>query len=203
MFKFSSFKNFALLALLGIVGFSLLLIYVGSYITIPAAYLTKWILEDFARSWVNFVSIENGLLALNSSLEIMNEQTGWRRGELIIEESYSRYGYGLSVFFSLVLAISRKNVFTRILKGYIALIPMQAFSLTFYFLLQLCVAVNMDLSVLRMSEFAFNVLIYFYQFGALIMPVLAPVIIWLYIDRDLIKQLMTAEQSATPSQTNA
>jgi hypothetical protein len=199
MFKFSLFGKFTLLALLGIVAFSLLWVNTGSYISMPAAYLTKWILEDFARGWVNFVSIENGLLVLNSSIEIMNAQTGWRRGEVMIEESFARYAYCFSILFSLILAISRKNVFTRFLIGYIALIPLQAFSLTFYSLMQLCVAVSMDLSLLKINAFAFNVLIYFYQFGTLIMPVLAPVIIWLYIDKDLIKQLMLNEHSPATS----
>ncbi|WP_287919037.1 exosortase H-associated membrane protein [Comamonas sp.] len=200
MFRFKNLRNFAILALLGIVVFSALWIYVGRYFSIPAAYLTKWILEEFARGWVNYVSIDGGFLILNSSIELLNEQTGWRRGEVMVEENFTRYTYSFSISFSLFLAMSRKNLLVRVLKGYVALIPLQAFSLTFLFLMRLCISVDMDLSLLRINGFALSMLIYFYQFGILILPVLAPVIIWLYIDKDLIKQLVVIDAASAAQQ---
>ena len=91
--------------------------------------MSKWVLENAA----------NGLGAARGpgdapqpgrqfSVQVSNEQTGWRRAEAIVEVDPARYGYGLPVLVAMLLAAWGPGRWWRILVGYVALLPLQTFS---------------------------------------------------------------------------
>ena len=60
---------------------------------------------------------------------------------------------------------------------------MQSFSLVMYLLMQVIVAANLDIRTLRVDTWQVESIVFGYQVGVLVLPTLAPVLVWLLLDR--------------------
>lgn len=73
-------SRFAALAMGGIVVLTLAWTLAAGWLAVPVSGMSKWVLENAANGWVQRVDLETPRnLVVNSSVQVSNEQTGWRR----------------------------------------------------------------------------------------------------------------------------
>ena len=179
----SPFNGFALRALVGVVVLTLLWSLVSQWLALPVGGLSGWVLEHGATQWVQFTKLsERNWLEVHTSLSVINAETGWKRGEVILDINPARYAYSFPVLVALLLAMRGKGRWERVLAGYALLLPLQVFSTVAMALIQICLSVGMDLATLGIAAWQLEVLAYAYQLGVLMVPVLSPFLLWLWLD---------------------
>lgn len=149
----------------------------------PVGVLSKWALEKAAPMWVRSVDIRPGQMLVESPIAVPVPSAGGRLGEVSVEADPGRYAYGLPIFLALLLAARGPRRLGLALGGYALLLPLQAFSATMYVLMQLMGATGMSAHRLLVEHWQMEALVYGYQVGALVVPTLAPIMVWLWLDR--------------------
>lgn len=139
--------------------------------------------------WVRSASISAGQMEVQTTIQVLVPNTGGRRAEIIVDADPVRYGYGLPLLFGLFLASGLGGV-RRFIAGYVMLLPAQAWSLVGSVLMQIVIAAQGDRAALKVSMWQLEAVTYFYQFGALVVPTVAPVLIWILLDRKFLTELL-------------
>ncbi len=179
--------RFALWAFAGIVGFTLLWTQVSPWLSYPVGALSHVALEQATPMWVRTVHQRVGQLEVDTTVEIVAPGSGGRRGEVMLDADPGRYAFGLPIFLALLLAAwgaaRTPGRAWRAALGYLMLLPVQAFSLVMYLLMQLVTATQLDARALRVDPWQIEAIVFGYQVGVLVLPTLAPVLVWLLLDR--------------------
>ncbi len=179
--------RFALWAFAGVVGLTLLWTQASPWLSYPVAAVSHVALEQVAPMWVRSVHKRPGLIEVDTTVEVVAPQSGGRRGEVMLDADPGRYAFGLPIFWALLLAAwgaaRAPGRLQRALLGYVLLLPVQAFSLVMYLLMQLVGATGLDVRALRVEQWQVEAIVYGYQVGVLVLPTLAPVLMWLLLDR--------------------
>ena len=76
------------------------------------------------------------------------------------------------------------------LGGYALLLPVQAFSLTMYVLMQMVLYAQTSTRVLKAAQWQVEAIVYGYQVGSLVLPTLAPILLWLWLDRQFFSEVV-------------
>lgn len=88
--------------------------------------------------------------------------------------------------------------------GYLVLLPAQAFSLSMYALMQLVLAAQVNARLLRIAPWQLELLVYGYQVGSLVVPTLAPILVWLWLGRQFVaKVVVPAWKPSAPASPSA
>lgn len=185
--------RFALMAAASIIVLTLAWIRVSPWLSYPVASISHVVLEQAAPLWTRSVRTAPGSMEVNTAVTIKDPQSG-REGDVTLEADPGRYAYGLPIFWALLLAAwithRRPGRLGRALLGYLFLLPVQAFSLIMYLWMQLAGAAHYDTHVLFIDPWQLETLIYGYQLGVLVLPTLAPVLIWLLLDRQFFDEVI-------------
>lgn len=163
---------------------------VSAWTSYPVGVLSHIALEQGAPMWVRQVHLSPGAMEVDTAISVPVPQAGGRRGEVSIEVSPARYAYGLPIFLALVLAARGKGRWVRVLGGYVLLLPFQAFSLTMSALMQMVQSAQTDIRLLRIDQWQMEAIIYGYQWGSLVVPTLAPILLWLWMDRPFVSDVL-------------
>lgn len=191
----SPLLRFALLAMLGVVLCSTGWAVAGRWLAYPVAELAAWVLPEVAPQWVRSAQVlPTGQLVVDSSVAIASAQTGGRLAEVVLEAVPARYGYGLAIFVALMAAAAlvrpeRKRAW-RVPLGYVLLWLPQVFSLVMYLLMQLLLTTGLDARLLKVSQASVEAIIYGYQLGALVVPTLVPVLVWLALEHRFVREVL-------------
>jgi len=102
--------------------------------------------------------------------------------ELVADADPAHYAYGLPLFFALWLATRGRHVFRKMLLGYVLLLLPQTFSLVLEILRQIMV-VGGSPGALHIAQWQMEAIAMGYQVGSLLLPTLAPVGLWLWLER--------------------
>src|SRR5690606_38116671 len=137
--------------------------------------------------WIHTAHKRPGSIEVETTVEVALPQAAGRRAEVTLEADPGRYAFGLPIFLALLAAAwaagRAPGRWQRALLGYVLLLPVQSFSLTMYLLMQLAGAARFDLRALRIDQWQLEAIIFGYQLGVLVLPTLAPVLVWLLLDR--------------------
>ncbi|PUA98666.1 hypothetical protein C8C99_3542 [Acidovorax sp. 107] len=163
---------------------------VSAWTSYPVGVLSHMALEQGAPMWVRQVRLSPGAMEVDTAISVPVAQAGGRRGEVSIEVRPAHYAYGLPIFLALVLAARGKGRLTRAVGGYVLLLPFQAFSLTMSALMQMVLAAQTDIRLLRVAQWQMEAIIYGYQWGSLVVPTLAPILLWLWMDRQFVSDVL-------------
>lgn len=163
---------------------------VSAWTSYPVGVLSHMALEQGAPMWVRQVHLSPGNMAVDTAISVPVPEAGGRRGEITIEASPARYAYGLPIFLALVLAARGKGRFGRAMAGYVLLLPFQAVSLTMYSLMQMMLAAQLNLRALRIAQWQMEAIVYGYQVGSLVLPTLVPILLWLWMDRRFVNDVL-------------
>ena len=156
---------------------------VSAWTSYPAAGLAHIALGNGAKQWVRTVHKEPGRIEVDTRVIVpaATQKDGKGVAELIAEVEPARYAYGLPLFLALLFAARGRHMAGKALAGYVILWVPQAFSIVFSILKQIIVAggspAALGIAAWQMEGIALG-----YQFGSLLLPTLAPVLLWLWFD---------------------
>lgn len=163
---------------------------ISPWTSYPAGWLTHFTLEEGARQWVRKVHRTPQLIEADTSIRVAVGGKDLRTGnaELVVEADPSRYGYGLPLFLALLIAARTRRIVARAAAGYVLLILPQAFATTMVLLRDMVAygggAANMGVAQWQLEAIGLG-----YQIGTLLLPTLAPIVLWLWFDRAFLAAL--------------
>lgn len=148
--------------------------------------LAMQLIEPWRTGLVSALERNGAVLSFVTELEV-GSGLG-RVGMLVAEINPLVYTYGLALFLALMLA-TRSRAW-KIFLGAAILLPFQAFSVAFDFLVQVAVLSGPDVAARAgLSGWQREVIAIGYQFGTLILPSLVPVLLWGVFNRAFIAGL--------------
>lgn len=198
--------RFVIFAFAGMILLTLLWTKLTPWTSYPIALLSHVALEQVAPMWVREVHKKPGQIEVETSVGVAVPSAGGQIADVVVDADPGRYAFGLPIFLALVLAAYAANRapgrLSKAIGGYLILLPIQTFSLVMYLLMQVLVAAKLDIRTLRVDPWQVESIVFGYQVGVLVLPTLAPVLVWLLLDRkffgDVIvngwKQSMKAKQ---------
>ncbi len=150
----------------------------------PVASLAHIVLEAGAPYWVRSVHKAPGHIEVDTRISVALDPAQQARGsaELVAEADPARYAYGLPLFAALLLAARGRHVFRKMLLGYVLLLLPQTFSLVLEILRQIMV-VGGSPGALHIAQWQMEAIAMGYQVGSLLLPTLAPIGLWLWLER--------------------
>lgn len=148
-------------------------------------------LMDFGFRWVDGFERNETVGTLITSLNVLVNQNGRLVvAQLAPEVNYRTFGYGLVLFWALLIASRPERMWFKIALGTFILVPSQVFSVCFRWLREALLSNSAEvLSQTGVSRWMLEVIAYFDQLGFLIITPLVPVLLWLALDRAFVNKL--------------
>jgi hypothetical protein len=163
-----------------------------------AAPLLVWpvalLAELFTRStfdWVKSVEQMGPLITFVTSLKpAEGANPAGVKAVLSVESNVLLFSFGLPMLAALILAAREPHRVRMLLIGFVVLLPFQTFSVVADFLKNVAILAGPAVS----SQTSFNafqreVIAFCYQFGTLILPTVAPAIVWVLMHRRFLEKL--------------
>lgn len=186
----SRIARFLLVSMVALIGLIVPWYYLSPYLATPviaaAGELMQWLFR-----WVEGVEQHGTVGTLLTSLNVLVPQGGRLVvAQLSPEVNYRSFGYGLALFYALMLASWPTRLWLKLALGTCLLVPSQVVSMCFRWLRDaLLVSGPEVLEQTGLPRWALEVIAYGYQFGFLMLTPLVPVLLWLALDRRFVQQL--------------
>lgn len=156
----------------------------------PAAKLSGSILS-WLFSWVESVDWGHRLLDVNTTLQVDVPGQAGRIALMVAEVNPLIYSYGLPLYFALFIASGNQRHWGKLLLGALILVPIQTWGICFDILKQVAISAGPAVSSQAgFSDLQRDVIALCYQLGYLILPTLAPVVVWLLLSPKFLPMLM-------------
>ena len=154
----------------------------------PAAFIvelvTRWGLADIVQG------IERARAELTFATTLKPGSASARAGEIAVAVDLLLYSFGLPLYAALVLAAKEPGWPRRLVVGYAVLMPFVAWGALADFLKN--VAITMGPQIASQTGFVAwqrEAIAFSYQFGALILPTVVPVVTWVLTHRAFLERL--------------
>lgn len=185
----SVISGFFLRALLWLIP-SLTLWYMArEYVAIAPAWLAEAVMKAVFPFWAQGSELHGTQQVLLTGLTV--RMPGGQMADVTPEANVLTYAYGIPLLAALFLAVRAKGWWWKIPLGSLGLVPFQAWGVCFTWLMQVAIqAGEATRSQTRFDTFDASVIGAAYQIGFLLLPTLAPILIWLALDRRLIQQVL-------------
>lgn len=148
-------------------------------------------LMDSNFLWVDGYERQETVGTLLTTLNVAVNQNGRLVvGQLSPEVNYRTFGYGLVLFWALLIASRPKGMWLKMALGTLILVPSQVFSMCFRWLRE-ALLIN-GAEVVRQAgvhRWMLEIIAYFDQLGFLVITPLMPILLWLILDREFINKL--------------
>jgi hypothetical protein len=163
-----------------------------------AAPLLVWpvalLAELFTRStfdWVKSVEQIGPLIIFVTSLKpAEGANPAGVRAVLSVESNVLLFSFGLAMLAALILAAREPHRVRMLLIGYVALLPFQTFSVVADFLKNAAILAGPAVaSQTNLNAWQREVIAFCYQFGTLILPTVAPAVLWVLMHRRFLEKL--------------
>ena len=163
-----------------------------------AAPLLVWpvalLAELFTRStfdWVKSVEQMGPLITFVTSLKpAEGANPAGVKAVVSVESNVLLFSFGLPMLAALILAAREPHRVRMLLIGFVVLLPFQTFSVVADFLKNVAIlappAVSSQTGI---NAFQREVIAFCYQFGTLILPTVAPAIVWVLMHRSFLEKL--------------
>ena len=163
-----------------------------------AAPLLVWpvalLAELFTRStfdWVKSVEQMGPLITFVTSLKpAEGANPAGVKAVVSVESNVLLFSFGLPMLAALILAAREPYRLRMLLIGFVVLLPFQTFSVVADFLKNVAIlappAVSSQTGI---NVFQREVIAFCYQFGTLILPTVAPAIVWVLMHRSFLEKL--------------
>lgn len=110
--------------------------------------------------------------------------------ELSPSVSYPTYGYGLVLFWAMMLSSHIRGWWYKAILGSLLLLPGQAWGIVFQWLRDVVLLSGAyGSSYLQYPSWAINGIAYGYQFGFLMLPPVLPILLWLAFSKNFVASL--------------
>ena len=165
----------------------------AEWFTSPAAMVSGWIMRGLFPRWVEAVEWSQRTISLVTTLRVPMVP-GAKEGQyavMVAEASPLLYSYGLPLFAALLLASGEAKRWRKLILGVLVLIPFQVWSICFDLLKQVAITAGPVVAAQTgFSPWQRECIAFGYQLGMLILPTVAPIALWLALNRQLIPMLM-------------
>ncbi|HVR92630.1 MAG TPA: exosortase H-associated membrane protein [Casimicrobiaceae bacterium] len=163
-----------------------------------AAPLLVWpvalLAELFTRStfdWVKSVEQMGPLITFVTSLKpAEGANPAGVKAVISVESNVLLFSFGLPMLAALILAAREPHRVRMLMIGFVVLLPFQTFSVVADFLKNVAIlappAVSSQTGI---NAFQREVIAFCYQFGTLILPTVAPAIVWVLMHRHFLEKL--------------
>lgn len=179
------------LAVIWLVVLTALWVPVSGWTSYPAAALSHMALDVGAKQWVREVQKSPDHFEVHTSIVVPVHAGGVQgSGEIIVETDAAHYAYGLPLLLALLFASRSRRLVARALFGYALLLLPQAFSLTLHVLKEIVIAAPGGATQLGIARWQLETIVLGYQLGTLLLPTLAPVVVWLWLDRSFFASVL-------------
>ncbi len=156
----------------------------------PVALLTELITRS-TFDWVKNVEQMGPLVTFVTSLkpdEAANPSG--MKAVLSVESNVLLFSFGLPMLAALILAAQEPHRVWMLLVGYAVLLPFQTFSVVADFLKNAAILAGPAVaSQTNLNAWQREVIAFCYQFGTLILPTVAPAIVWVLMHRRFLERL--------------
>jgi len=156
----------------------------------PVALLTELITRS-TFDWVKNVEQMGPLVTFVTSLkpdEAANPSGV--KAVLSVESNVLLFSFGLPMLAALILAAQEPHRVWMLLIGYAVLLPFQTFSVVADFLKNAAILAGPAVaSQTNLNAWQREVIAFCYQFGTLILPTVAPAIVWVLLHRRFLERL--------------
>jgi hypothetical protein len=169
-----------------------------------AAPLLVWpdalLAELFTRTafdWVKSVEQAGPLITFVTSLKPADAAANpaGLKAVLSVESNVLLFSFGLPMFAALILAAKEPHRIRMLLIGYVVLLPFQTFSIVADFLKNAAILAGPAVAAqTNLSAWQRELIAFCYQFGTLILPTVAPAIVWVLMHRGYLEQLADREK---------
>jgi hypothetical protein len=154
----------------------------------PLGFLARLGLWLTAGSVVSAIEMNGATLSVVTALRPESAPLG-AAAVLVPEVNTLAYSFGLPLLAALLLAAREGRWPTKLAIAYVALLPFQAFGVVSDVLRQ--IAIISGPGVIMQAGFSAwqrELIVFCYQFGTLIVPAVAPAILWVLLDRRFLER---------------
>jgi hypothetical protein len=149
----------------------------------PVSLLVQGVMRAGFGTIVQSVEQSGEMITFVTSLAVAGiAAPSGARAVLEVESNYRLFSFGLPLFAAMTLAARAPDALRNLAIGYAVLLPIQLFCVLADFFKNLAgvpgVAAQMGLSPLQREIIAFS-----YQFATLILPTVAPAVVWVLLHR--------------------
>lgn len=165
----------------------------GWLVTLPVNLLGSAVLPLVFPAWAEGVEQSGSVLSLLTHLQLPPQPgaPADRIALVQVDAHYLTYGYGLPLLMALFLASRPPHMLAKMMAGAVALLPFQAASVIFAWWKEIAISLGPTLAdQVTMGDLGRNLIGLGYQFGALVLPTMVPVLLWLFLDRKLVTTLV-------------
>jgi hypothetical protein len=179
----ASLATFFVVAIAGFLLLTLAWMQVSRWTSYPVSAIAHFFLSHGADDWIRSIEKAPGTFVVDTRVAVTVPGLESRgTAELVVEADPARYGYGLPLFIALLVAARSRYFLRKAVVGYALLLLPQAFSLSFDVLRQIIV-VGGTPARLGIAQWQMETIALGYQIGALLLPTVAPTLIWLWFER--------------------
>lgn len=165
----------------------------SAWTSYPAASIAQIILNSNAEDWVQTTHNVPG--QLTAEVKYKRRMQDQRIATPVATVEPAHYAYGTTLFLALLLASRSRHFFRRALTGYAVLLFPQAISLLFVILFQIIREVPREL--LKVAPWQLDGIALGHTFSTLVLPTLAPVALWLWMERKFVHGFAVANDWRT------
>ena len=161
----------------------------------PAAFLAELIGRV---TWADIIrGVEQARAELTFATTLKAGSAGAQGGEIVVGVDLLLYSFGLPLYAALVLAAKEPGWPRRLFAGYAVLMPFVAWGALADFLKS--IAITMGPQIASQTGFVAwqrEAIAFSYQFGALILPTVVPLVAWVVTHRALLERLRSRPGAA-------
>ncbi len=164
---------------------------VSLWTSTPVAVLAQWALKT--SDWVVSVRTQPRLIEVQTQLAV---PVRGGHGDILVDADPAHYAYGLPILWALLMAAGGWGCWAKALGGWVLLLPFQAFSLSLDLLKQIALAMPGGARTLGIAQWQMEAIGLGYQLGALVLPTLVPMALWLWLDRAFVIRVVQPHLAA-------
>ena len=143
-----------------------------------------------AFDWVKNVEQTGPLITFVTSLKPTEAANPKAIAVISVESNVLLFSFGLPMLAALILAAQEPHRVWMLLVGYAVLLPFQTFSVVADFLKNAAILAGPAVaSQTNLNAWQREVIAFCYQFGTLILPTVAPAIVWVLMHRRFLERL--------------
>lgn len=184
--------RFLALAVLALIVLLPLWYWAAQWFAAPAIWLAGTVMQA-VFPWVDSFEREGVNAVLHTFVQIrMPGRNGAADalGEVVSEVSYPTYGYGMVLLWAMLLAARTPRWWLKGLLGSALLLPVQAWGICFQWLRDVVLLSGpAGAAYLRYPIWVHELIAYGYQFGFLMLTPVAPIMLWLLLNKRFVAAL--------------
>ena len=196
----SEITRFALKALAWFIFWTVIWYEARYLLILPVHLLSSGVVDYLLPDWAEKVVQHGTILSLNTSLQVDHVAGAGPNQIALLTPAVNSmiYAYGWPLLMALITASTRQWMIPKRLLATLILLPFEVAGITLDWLKQ----VGIEANSLTLTPLQANLIALGYQMFYLIFPALAPVLIWLSMERKFVASLTRLPETSTAEQSD-